>query len=122
MSQICLDLFQEFDNNNQEWLLTSAFGVELKTVEPAYDFEMLCPQLDFLNLMMYDLHGSWDDMTGHHTSFVDHPNLGNIAFSLVRIIYSYTLINILIFFCPYYNVIDLYLPASIVPQHFFLNC
>ena len=60
-------------------------GVGLDTLQNGYDFENLCPEVNFFNVMMYDLHGSWDNMTGHHTSFYDHPALGDIAYSVVII-------------------------------------
>jgi len=38
------------------------------TVDKAYEVSKLAGILDFINLMAYDLHGSWDPTTGHHTA------------------------------------------------------
>lgn len=64
-------------------MLTAAIGVGAETLEMSYDLPALCEQFDFINLMMYDLHGSFDGFTGHHTSMFDHPNLGEAGYSLV---------------------------------------
>ena len=74
--------FQEFDKYGL--LLSSMIGVGLDTLDAAYDFPAICPYLDFLNLMMYDLHFYLDGFTGHHTSQYNHPNLGTDANSLVN--------------------------------------
>ena len=74
-------ILQEFDLHG--WILTAAIGVGPEVLEAAYDFSVMCQELDFINLMMYDLHGSWDGVTGHHTSMYPHPALGSKAYSVV---------------------------------------
>ena len=32
-----------------------------------YEIERIMPHLDFLNVMSYDYHGSWDRKTGHNS-------------------------------------------------------
>ena len=73
--------FQAFQEDG--FLLTVAVGISFQTLQNGYAFENLCLEVDFFNVMMYDLHGSWDGMTGHHTSFYDHPAMGDIAYSVV---------------------------------------
>ena len=46
-------------------LLTAAVGVGQGTVEKAYDVQGMSENLDFINLMAYDMHGSWEAETGH---------------------------------------------------------
>jgi len=58
------ELRKEFDKSNL--LLTAAFGVAPATAEKAYDVAALSQYLDFLHLMCYDLHGTWDGITGHN--------------------------------------------------------
>ncbi|XP_052133171.1 acidic mammalian chitinase-like isoform X9 [Frankliniella occidentalis] len=45
-------------------LLTAAVSVGLDKIEAGYDVEPVVQQLDLVNLMVYDLHGSWDSVTG----------------------------------------------------------
>ena len=54
-------------------LLTLAVGVGKGTVDAAYDIPGIDAQVDFINLMTYDLHGGWDGKTGHHTVFEAKP-------------------------------------------------
>ena len=54
-------------------LLTAAVSAGYKTIDTAYEVSKLAGILDFINLMTYDLHGSWDPVTGHHTVLVGPP-------------------------------------------------
>lgn len=38
-----------------------------------YDLENMVPYLDFINLMTYDFHGGWDDVSGHQAAMQVHP-------------------------------------------------
>ena len=37
------------------------------TVDKAYEVDKICEASDFINLMSYDLHGSWESFTGHNS-------------------------------------------------------
>ena len=54
-------------------LLTAAVSAGKATIDKAYEVSKLAGILDFINLMTYDLHGSWDEVTGHHTALVGPP-------------------------------------------------
>ncbi|KAK3932974.1 Acidic mammalian chitinase, partial [Frankliniella fusca] len=45
-------------------LLTAAVSVGLDKIEAGYDVAQVSQHLDLINLMLYDLHGSWDSVTG----------------------------------------------------------
>ncbi|XP_049540566.1 probable chitinase 2 [Anopheles darlingi] len=45
-------------------LLTSAFAASKKVIDEAYDIPALSKYLDFLHIMCYDYHGSWDGKIG----------------------------------------------------------
>jgi len=47
-------------------LLTAAVGVGKPTIDVAYDVPGMSKYLDQINLMTYDLHGGWEDRTGHN--------------------------------------------------------
>jgi len=47
-------------------LLTAAVGVGKPTIDVAYDVPGMSQYLDQINLMTYDVHGGWEDRTGHN--------------------------------------------------------
>jgi len=47
-------------------LLTAAVAAGQNTIDTAYDIPGMNKYLDFINVMAYDLHGSWEKTTGHH--------------------------------------------------------
>jgi len=51
-------------------LVTAAVGVGKSTVEQAYNIRQLGQHLDWINLMTYDMHGSWESQTGHNAPLV----------------------------------------------------
>ncbi|KAL5291958.1 CHIA.2 family protein [Megaselia abdita] len=47
-------------------LLTIAVGSTSNLAEPSYDIPAISQHLDFINLMTYDMYGSWDKFTGEN--------------------------------------------------------
>ncbi|MBE0639493.1 MAG: T9SS type A sorting domain-containing protein [Bacteroidales bacterium] len=64
------DLRLALDNlstqTGKEYLLTSCFGAA-QTHMQHIDWEGVLPLVDYVNLMTYDFHGSWDPESNHHT-------------------------------------------------------
>jgi chitinase len=57
----------ELENQTgQEYLLTSCFGATHDKME-SIEWENVLPLLDMVNLMTYDFHGSWDELSNHNT-------------------------------------------------------
>lgn len=54
-------------------LLTAAVGVGMETVEAGYEIKEMSKYLDFINLMTYDLHGSWESTLGHNAPLSPKP-------------------------------------------------
>lgn len=54
-------------------LLTAAVGAGQATVDTAYEVDKMNIHIDMLNLMTYDLHGSWETKTGFHTGLYARP-------------------------------------------------
>ncbi|XP_061191555.1 chitotriosidase-1-like, partial [Saccostrea echinata] len=55
-------------NNRAPLLLTAAVAAGKSTIDKAYEIDLISKELDFINLMSYDLHGSWEATTGHHSA------------------------------------------------------
>lgn len=71
---LCKDLKQGFiqeaqNTGNTQLELTAAVAAGYTTVESAYDIPGISQWLDYINLMAYDLHGSWESTLGHHSNF-----------------------------------------------------
>ena len=54
-------------------LLTAAVGVGISTVEAAYEIEKISNSLDWINLMTYDFHGSWENFLEHNAPLKGRP-------------------------------------------------
>ncbi|ESO85837.1 hypothetical protein LOTGIDRAFT_130303, partial [Lottia gigantea] len=52
---------------NPRLLLSAAVGAGKSKVDEGYEVATLSQYLDFINLMTYDLHGSWDSVVGHNS-------------------------------------------------------
>ncbi len=57
------DLTQQ---TGKEYLLTSCFGAAQSHMQHI-DWDSILPLVDWVNLMTYDFHGSWDPESNHHT-------------------------------------------------------
>ncbi|XP_063991969.1 acidic mammalian chitinase-like [Diachasmimorpha longicaudata] len=62
--------------NQEGYLLTAAVNAGEWAARQAYDIPGISQHLDFINLMTYDFHGSWEHQTGHHAGL--HGN-GDIS-------------------------------------------
>ncbi|CAH2056350.1 unnamed protein product, partial [Iphiclides podalirius] len=56
------ELKEAFESNG--YLLTAAIGAGKETMEAAYDLHKLSGYLDFIHMMCYDYHGTWDGVVG----------------------------------------------------------
>ena len=57
-----------FKSENQTYSLTASVGAGRPVIEKAYEIEKIKDILDWVNIMTYDLHGSWENVTGHSTA------------------------------------------------------
>jgi chitinase len=55
------------ENRRDQLLLSAAVAAEKFTILSAYEIENIVHHLDFINLMSYDYHGSWDRKLGHNS-------------------------------------------------------
>ncbi|XP_013136711.1 PREDICTED: probable chitinase 2 [Papilio polytes] len=56
------ELKEAFEPKN--YLLTAALGAGKETMDAAYDMHKLSRYLDFIHMMCYDYHGTWDGVVG----------------------------------------------------------
>lgn len=55
-----------------DYILSFAAGGFVKYLEQSIEWEEVMPQVDFVNLMTYDLVGGYSTVTGHHTPLADY--------------------------------------------------
>ena len=55
-------------------LVTAAIGAAPNTLDKAYDVKEIYKYLDFVHVMCYDYHGSWDKTTGHNAPLYANSN------------------------------------------------
>lgn len=65
--------------NKAGLLLTAAVGASLVTINKAYDIPTISQYLDFIHVMGYDYHGSWDALTGHNAPLKLQANSSSLA-------------------------------------------
>ncbi|XP_052265552.1 chitotriosidase-1-like isoform X2 [Dreissena polymorpha] len=76
---LIMTLRQTFDQESvpagkERLLLTAAVGAGKDKIDTAYDVPKLAQYLDMINLMTYDLHGSWETFTGHNSPLFARSN------------------------------------------------
>ncbi|KAF8787216.1 Chitotriosidase-1 like protein [Argiope bruennichi] len=54
-------------------ILSAAVSAGKNTIDTAYDIPGVSKYLDFINVMAYDLHGSWEKTTGHNAPLYERP-------------------------------------------------
>ena len=59
--------------NSYGWLLTAAVSASKTIIDDGYDVQDISNNLDFINLMSYDMHGSWETKADHHSPLYERP-------------------------------------------------
>ena len=94
-ANLVVELSKAFEPHN--WLLSAAVSPAKFRVNDGYDVKKIAGYLDFINVMTYDLHGSWDKAADHHAPLHkrDHDDwdplttviiVGNVEYLMKRII------------------------------------
>lgn len=60
------------------YLLSAAVSAGAPTIARAYDVPQVSQYLDIINLMTYDFHGGWDNVTGHNSPLYPLPGATGI--------------------------------------------
>ncbi|XP_055966714.1 chitinase-3-like protein 1 [Sorex fumeus] len=53
--------------SRQPLLLSAALSAGRVAIDTGYNVAQMAPNLDFISLLTYDFHGSWESVTGHHS-------------------------------------------------------
>ena len=61
-------------SGKERLILSAAVAAGEYVVKDAYDIAKISKALDFIHLMSYDLHGSWENTLGHHSQFNAPPH------------------------------------------------
>ena len=61
------ELKSAFEIVDKGWLLSAAVSAAKFRVDEGYAVAKISKDLDFINVMTYDLHGSWDKAADHHS-------------------------------------------------------
>ena len=54
--------------NHTQYLLTASLGAGPQVIATAYEIPEIAEYVDWVNIMTYDLHGSWENVTGCSTA------------------------------------------------------
>ena len=60
------ELKEAFEIVDKGWLLSAAVSAAKFRVDEGYAVAKIANDLDFINVMTYDLHGDWDNFADHH--------------------------------------------------------
>ncbi|XP_054441527.1 chitotriosidase-1 [Pteronotus mesoamericanus] len=55
-------------SGKERLLLSAAVPAGRQYIDAGYEVDKIARSLDFISLMAYDLHGSWETTTGHHSA------------------------------------------------------
>nr|AUF41628.1 chitinase 4 [Rhynchophorus ferrugineus] len=64
-TKLIQELKKEFDKQNPPLILAASISGYKEVIDVAYDLASLGNALDFMSVMTYDYHGSWEGQTGH---------------------------------------------------------
>ena len=57
----------------QGWELSAAVSANAQSLPTSYNVADIAQKLDFINVMTYDMHGSWESVTGHNAPLYGRP-------------------------------------------------
>ncbi|KAM9369467.1 acidic mammalian chitinase isoform 3-T3 [Phaethornis superciliosus] len=76
--------------NKPRLMLTAAVGAGLPTIQAGYEIAELGKYLDYIHVMTYDFHGSWDGRTGENSPLYTGPaDSGDLIYFNVQYAMNY---------------------------------
>uniref|UniRef100_A0A673I0D0 chitinase n=1 Tax=Sinocyclocheilus rhinocerous TaxID=307959 RepID=A0A673I0D0_9TELE len=69
---LCKELLEAYEaesaaTGRPRLMLTAAVAAGKGTIDAGYEIAEIAKYLDFINVMTYDFHGSWENVTGHNS-------------------------------------------------------
>ncbi|KAF7209278.1 acidic mammalian chitinase isoform X1 [Nothobranchius furzeri] len=69
---LCKELFEAYEAEERppeqpRLMISAAVPAGKKTIDDGFEIAEISKYLDFINVMTYDFHGSWENVTGHHS-------------------------------------------------------
>uniref|UniRef100_A0A667ZPZ4 chitinase n=1 Tax=Myripristis murdjan TaxID=586833 RepID=A0A667ZPZ4_9TELE len=69
---LCKELLEAYEaegkaTDRPRLMVTAAVAAGKGTIDVAYEIAEIAKYLDFINVMTYDFHGTWERVTGHHS-------------------------------------------------------
>ncbi|KAM3872057.1 acidic mammalian chitinase-like [Diretmus argenteus] len=76
---LCKELLEAYEaegtaTGRPRLMVTAAVAAGKTTIDAGYEIAEIAKYLDFINVMTYDFHGTWESVTGHHSPLYKGPN------------------------------------------------
>uniref|UniRef100_A0A3B5AYI1 Acidic mammalian chitinase n=1 Tax=Stegastes partitus TaxID=144197 RepID=A0A3B5AYI1_9TELE len=66
---------------NRQLMLTAAVAAGKENIDGGYEIAEIAKEMDFINVMTYDFHGTWETFTGHNSPLYRGSNdAGNLIY------------------------------------------
>ncbi|XP_017354841.1 acidic mammalian chitinase isoform X2 [Cebus imitator] len=76
--------------NKPRLMVTAAVAAGISNIQSGYEIPQLSQYLDYIHVMTYDLHGSWDGYTGENSPLYKYPtDTGSNAYLNVDYVMNY---------------------------------
>uniref|UniRef100_A0A671UXY1 chitinase n=1 Tax=Sparus aurata TaxID=8175 RepID=A0A671UXY1_SPAAU len=61
------DAFEAEATNRERLIVTASVSAERAIINASYEVTQIAMHLDFINVLTFDFHGPWENVTGHHS-------------------------------------------------------
>ncbi|XP_073326458.1 acidic mammalian chitinase-like [Pagrus major] len=61
------DAFEAEATNRERLIVTASVSADRAIINASYEVAQIATHLDFINVLTFDFHGPWENVTGHHS-------------------------------------------------------